>query len=627
MGGAIGVKYVLQGIEVRGNRTTLARVVLRYVPFRAGDVLDVDDPELEQTRFRLLGTGFFRDVQLSLRRGTQRGYVILVVDVVERNTIVVDDVWLGVSADVDPSGNARPITAYGGAKVTETNLAGTGIALGGAFAVADQQLALRVSLADPNFLRSSWIAETELLYSAARDFFGNSDVLVANQPGQDFAILPYKRFGGRLAAGHDLGVSSQLFLDYRLERIDATVPDAASDHRGEDVEPIDFMLQDGSSILSTVRATLVYDTRDEPFLPTRGSRIEASAEASLTPLGSDYAYAKLVLKGSQWFGLPWGHVLQLRGFAGAIFGTAPLFERFYVGDLSDLLPDRVLDLTFDRRPAPNLLSTDIVEVRYGNYALKLDAEYRIPVYRGTRSIYGIDVFGSFGIYGLANEQDFIDRPRGYTGFGGWPLDLTFNAGLRIDTQAGGFVFGISNLVGLIPVRGTQAGGCEAMTRARIVVAFLSLVLALLPVAASAQQAQPQQPSHPAALPPSRANYAWDDGDILRASFSYRDVLASDAELLKKLSSGLPMVIAMRAYVYREGEDTPVALVPRVCRVAYDLWDEVFRIHVSEPERERDQAAVLDGVFRVCTEPQNLPVVEAHPCSRPGIRTSWASSSM
>jgi outer membrane protein insertion porin family len=464
---AIGLKYTLEGIEVRGNKTTRPRVVLRYVPFKAGDVLDVDDPELEQTRFRLLGTGFFRDVQLSLRRGTKRGLVILVVDVAERNTIVVDDVWLGISADAYGNGNARPLTAYGGARVTETNLAGTGIALGGAFAVADGQLALRARLADPNFLRSSWIAETEILYSAARDFFGNHDVLVDDPSVDptssffpDFAVASYKRFGGRVSAGHDLGVSSQLFLDYRLEKIDASLPLAASDHRGLDVEPIDFMLIRGSSLLSSVRATFVNDTRDEPFLPTRGHRLIGSVDASVTPLGTDYPYAKLVLRGSQLFPLSWGHVLELQGFAGAIFGNAPLFERFYVGDLTDLLPDRALDLAFDRRPAPNFLSTDIVEIRYGNYAAKVNAEYRVPIYRGTRSIYGVDFFGSLGLYGLANQQDFFSPARGYNGFATWPIDLTFNAGLRIETQAGGFVFGISNLIGFIPVRGQQAGAVK-----------------------------------------------------------------------------------------------------------------------------------------------------------------------
>ena len=460
-GAAIGLKYALEGIEVRGNTTTLARVVLRYVPFRAGDVLDVDDPELELTRFRLLGTGFFRDVQLSLRRGTSRGYVVLVVDVVERNTIVVDGLWLGLAADANTSGTARPLTAYGGARVTETNLGGTGIALSGAFAVADDQLALRAGVTDPQFLRSSWITQAELLYAAARDFFGNRDVLVTYQGSslpvqQDVAILPYKRFGGRLGFGHDLGISSQVFFGYRLERIDATLPLAASDHRGTEVEPIDFMLFDGSSILSTVSATVAHDTRDEPFLPTRGHWITAALDASLTPLGSDYPYAKLVVRGSQWWSLPWGHVLHLDGFAGGVFGVAPLFERFYVGDLSDFLPDRVLDLNFDRRPAPSFLNTDVVEIRYGDYAAQLDAEYRIPIYRGTRSIYGVDFFGGFGVYGIANPIDFVDHAHGYRGFATIPIDLTFNAGLRIDTQAGGFVIGIANLLnvaGLVPTYG------------------------------------------------------------------------------------------------------------------------------------------------------------------------------
>ncbi len=477
--GAIGLKYTLEGIEVRGNRSTFPRVVLRYIAFHPGDVLDVDDPELALTRFRLLGTGFFRDVQLSLRRGTRRGYVVLVVDVVERNTIVVDGVWLGLSEDVElqanGGGSARPITAYGGAAVTETNLAGSGIALGGAFAVAENQIALRARLTDPQIFRSTWVGETELLYNSALDFFGNRDVRVgyagtggtsptdpnATDPlkatAEDYAVAQYKRFGGRLGFGHDVGISSQVSFDYRVENIQATLPVAASDHRGLDVEPIDFLLLRDSSILSTLRATFVHDTRDEPFLPTEGRYIRARAEASLAPLGSDYPYTKLVIQASQWLPLPWGHVLHLEGFAGALFGDAPVFERFYVGDLSDLLPDRVLDLNFDRRPAPNLLDTDIVEIRYGDYAAKIDTEYRIPVYRGRQSIYGIDFYASVGLYGLAGQVDLEDPPRGYRGLSRVPLDLTFDLGLRIDTQAGGFVLGLGSLIGFVPFRGPTGG--------------------------------------------------------------------------------------------------------------------------------------------------------------------------
>jgi len=144
-------------------------------------------------------------------------------------------------------------------------------------------------------------------------------------------------------------------------------------------------------------------------------------------------------------------------------------------------------------------------------------------------------------------------------------------------------------------------------RARVVLFAMALAASVsAPATLGAQQTAPQQPAHPAALPPRQANYAWDQ-DLLRASFSYRDVL-SDPSLLKKMASGLPMVIAMRAYLFEQGKDTPVALAPRVCRVAYDLWDEVYRIHVSEHERERDQAAVLDGVLRICTEARDLPIV-------------------
>ena len=451
-----GLRYVLEGIEVRGNTTTLARVILRFVPFQPGAVLDVDDRELQLTRFRLLGTGFFRDVQLSLRRGTRRGSVVLVVDVVERNTVIVNDLWLGLSADAEPDGRARPLTAFGGIDVSEQNLAGTGVALGGAIALADRQLALRTRFSDQSFLRSSWTAEAQLLYNNAKDFFGNRDVLVddpTQKVAQDFAVVSYRRFGGKLGAGHELGsVATRMFFDYRLEKIDAGLPQGASHKRGLDIEPIDFDLPPGSSVLSTVAATLVHDTRDEPFLPTRGWHVLGLAEVSVTPLGSDYPYTKLVLRGSRWMPLPWDHVLRLEGILGSVFGDAPLFEKFYVGDYTDLRPHRALDLAFDRRAAPNFFNTAIAEVRYGDYAARVNAEYRIALYRGRKSIYGVDFFGSVGLYAVANGRDIVRPARGYDGFHKVPVDLTFNLGLRMDTAAGGIALGLANFLGFIPIR-------------------------------------------------------------------------------------------------------------------------------------------------------------------------------
>jgi outer membrane protein insertion porin family len=215
----IAVRYTLEAIQVHGNTRTERRVVLRYVPFKPGDVFDVDDNEVELSRYRLLGTGFFRDVQFSLKKGSKRGLVVLVIEVTERNTVVINDISMGLAADGRPDGRVRTLSGYAGLDVAETNLAGTGITLGGAMAVASEQLALRVRFLDPAFLGAKWMVSGSLLYNDALDYFGNADVFWTFPEGDrsyDSAVVDYTRFGGSLGVGRDLSVSTQLWLHYRL---------------------------------------------------------------------------------------------------------------------------------------------------------------------------------------------------------------------------------------------------------------------------------------------------------------------------------------------------------------------------------------------------------------------------
>lgn len=449
------MRYTLEAIEIRGNGRTHSRVILRYVPFEPGDSFDVADSSVELTRYRLLGTGFFRDVQFSLRRGSQRGQVILVIDVVERNTMVVNGVWLGLSTDRDPAGHKRPLTSFGGIDVAETNLGGTGITLGSAVGVAQDQLALRLRFIDPAIANTELLVGAELLYNDALDFFGNAAVKYqapAQDKLRDFAVLPYTRFGGSAGTGLDLSVASQLWLHYRLETIDAEVPVAAVHSRNgyQPLEPIDFDVEPGDSILSAVRATFSYDTRDHPFLPQRGWLARFSGEFALSPLGSDYAYQKIEAQASHWWRLPWRHVVRLELFGGAIAGHAPFFEQYYVGDFSDFLASRALALNFDRRPPTNFLGTAIAEVRRGHFVGKLGLEYRVPLYRGRRSVFGIDAFASGGIFAIASQHDLDDPPSLYSGAARIPADVTGNLGLRMDTSAGGLTFAFSNLIGFAP---------------------------------------------------------------------------------------------------------------------------------------------------------------------------------
>ena len=449
------VRYILEGIDVRGNRRTADRVVLRYVPFEAGDVIDVADDELTLTRYRLLGTGFFSKVGLSLRKGSQRGSAVLVITVVERNTLVIERIVMGIAADEDTDGNSEPLSPYLGLQVAETNLAGTGITLGAGVGVAADQFSLHSRFADPAFAGSEWMVSAELHYIGARDFFGNRQVsfespLLDQREVTDYAVVDYTRFGGTLGAGIDLDVATQVSFEYLLEGVDAVVPTTASHVRGHTREPIVFDMLPGKSVLSGLRAAMTYDSRDTPFLPTRGTLADVRVSSALALLGSSYGYAKFEAGWSRWWQLPFKHVVSGRVRLGAVIGEPPFFEKFYVGDFTDLLPDRVLGLNPDRRQPPNYLNTDIVEVRYGDYAARIEGEYRIPLYRGRDAIYGIDLFGAAGLYAVASQRDFVAPPSGYAGAQLVPLDLSYNLGLRFETYVGGFSVAFSNLLGLLP---------------------------------------------------------------------------------------------------------------------------------------------------------------------------------
>lgn len=133
-----------------------------------------------------------------------------------------------------------------------------------------------------------------------------------------------------------------------------------------------------------------------------------------------------------------------------------------------------------------------------------------------------------------------------------------------------------------------------------------LLLALAAVPASAR-ADAEPPKTPAALP-QRAAQVVLEKNMVKLTVSFRDVI--DAEIAKKLQSGLPTVVTMRGYLFRESGGDPIALTAKSCRIVYDLWDEVFRIQLAQPGGPTSAVAVnVEGVLRNCGEAKKLPLVD------------------
>jgi hypothetical protein len=234
-------------------------------------------------------------------------------------------------------------------------------------------------------------------------------------------------------------------LDFREEAIVATLPPATlRTHILPDgtIAPIDFDIRDGPSRLGALTATFDYDTRSDPVLPREGVRLLGSLEVASGVLGSMYDYGKVVLQASLYHKMPHGHAIGLHLLGGAIWGEAPYFDEFFIGDLNLLLPRRALGINFSTLPSRNLLGTDIARHRYDDFAGRILVDYAIPIWRRHGFVYGGDAFAAVGVLGLASEGD-LSPPGGLT----WrtlPIDVTGDVGLRLDTYVGIFTISIAN---------------------------------------------------------------------------------------------------------------------------------------------------------------------------------------
>ncbi|HET8938707.1 MAG TPA: BamA/TamA family outer membrane protein [Polyangiales bacterium] len=468
--GGAPIRYRLEDIRVKSQRTR-SGIVAGYVPIKKGARFDVSDPSLEEVRWRLIGTGWFDEVKLSLARGSRRGWVILEIEVKERNTLLIDQFATGLSRVVSSSTATQDVLRpYVGLGLVETNLFGQGVSLSGTFVLTPQQTGLHFGYFDPRFANSGFSLAGRVFHNYAREFFGKNPLVTINcpvpPPGEadedddkcdpdvesKRAVVIYHRTGIGLGTGHEISTRLRYRLDWLGEYINVlSKPEAASTQRGSRIEPIDFRILDGQSIVSSLRFGLIYDNRDHPALPTSGLYVDFNARFATHLLGSSYDFARFELWLRRWIPLPWGHVLSAGLFMGSVFGNAPFFYNFYAADLSDLLPSRVLELNLDRRRTLNLLGTSIVEMDMEDLAARLDLQYQLPLHRGVGFVRGVDAYVGAGVFLLTRREDLRVGIPGYHGLSRLPIDLTFDLGVQADTEIGLFKLGFSTLIGFSPL--------------------------------------------------------------------------------------------------------------------------------------------------------------------------------
>lgn len=250
---------VIDELICRGNVATACDFILGHIYLSAGD--RVDEDELANARLRLSSLPSFESINIYLERGTARGHVRAVVEVVEADPHVRE--WLAATSL--RSDDAHQLLT--GGRLTHQNVFGTGKLLDTMLyasmpidSVDRRGYVGRVQYVDPHWLgnkRTYFVAGLSGYHSTS-DFTG----------GGGFRSTS---FGADVAIGRRIFDFSFLTLRYSYSGL--------ADIKAFDADGRDLPTGRPSDS-DTISATYGWNSEDDPYFPTRGSRASLTASWS-----------------------------------------------------------------------------------------------------------------------------------------------------------------------------------------------------------------------------------------------------------------------------------------------------------------------------------------------------------
>jgi outer membrane protein insertion porin family len=374
-----GEKYYVNKVIIRGNLFTQDHVIRREVTILPGDLANTD--ELTETKRRLENTGYFavkgvgqeaEPVRVRFVDSPQPGKCDLLVEVVEGSK---GDITLGV-------GFSSTYGLIGTIALTHHNFDATAfptswgqIMRGEAFAGDGQQFGIRVS---PGTIVDNYSLTWKNPSVWDSPYFVGFDLYLHEFLWTDFYTTQH--VGGSITVGRQFFKDLSLSLTPRWEWV--TIKDL------DDEAPEDAVEEKGRHERRSLAFNAGYDRRDNPFMPTKGYRLNASVEMAGTVFGGDVNVVKETFEARKWWTIctssGWGEyflrgkqILSVGGNVGFVESTGsdgvPIFERYFMGGLGTL---RGFEL---QRAGP---VDDVFHKQIGgDYIALTNTEYEIPIVR------------------------------------------------------------------------------------------------------------------------------------------------------------------------------------------------------------------------------------------------------
>jgi outer membrane protein assembly factor BamA len=335
--------YVVERIEVRGNRKTKADIILRSLPIHAGDRLTPG--RLDASRESLYRTRLFRTVHVAPKPSTEHGKAVLVV--------YVDEKRFG---DAGISFEYTELDGFGlAADAYHVNLAGEGKTVGVEYSHGERLQRFGFSYADP-WLTSGCISlHAKAHFSRAdRDMYRSSDPLKRG-------LYDVDRLGGAIGVGKPVGEKFRLVARYAFDEIrvnDFEKPKVFISGP-EFTREISAAL--GRTPISSFGIELYRQPASRFWGSTPGFDFNFRMDFAPGALGDNPSYLRNRIEAYRHFATLPGQILSVGVRAGHIFGTPPFFDRFYFDGQNQLRG-------FERRAIGPEGGTEFVSIE-GMYAI------------------------------------------------------------------------------------------------------------------------------------------------------------------------------------------------------------------------------------------------------------------
>ena len=372
-----GQRFTVRAVEIQGNTKTRSTVIARELALGPGEVFDLARTRVSEARLK--NTQFFEEVHVFPAATTIPGQSDLRVTVKEGQTGSVS-----FGAGYSTVEGLVGFVEYSEANFDYSNPEGWYRGDGQKFRVRVQVGSLSSSMEHSFEEPALWERDLAVGYSIERRYAGYASA--------NYSVL---------TEGVSLYARRRIFRDiegriaYNLRRV--SVGNVTSS------APADVVTENGHpKVISSVSASLVYDTRDEYNFPTKGSRISLTEELAGNGMGGSVKYLKSELRTGRWFLVsPTAEqTVSVIGRAGLLTGSGgylPFYERFYLGgaydmrgfNYNDVGAYSTYDTSFGNQPMGGMT--------YGYFS----TEYTIKVAENMR-------LAAFYDYGLVNraETDF-----------------------------------------------------------------------------------------------------------------------------------------------------------------------------------------------------------------------------